>query len=357
MQVVNYEDILQYLPNSEIKKNHNTKPNHDLYQCMENYITQMNLDKVSSFIVSLSGGVDSMVLLDILYQIKMNLDFQQHIVCAHICYNNREESKKEMEFLKSYCCYHHIGFEFLSISFTRDETKRSIYEKETRKMRYGFYESLIKKYNGPGIFLAHHEGDLCENIFNNIMRGGHEISDLCVLKETNSILNVNILRPLLKYKKDAIYNYAHTYQIPYFKDSTPDWSCRGKMRRQIFPKCEDCYGTNFYTNLLKIGNDAENMGTIINKYIIDDLFSQIILSNPNEIKIMKDAKLQDLFILKLFFKKICIQLQIDHIKYKHLQTIIHYLKENKENIKLSLGKNYSLKMKKDYMIIEKIRHE
>lgn len=355
MQMSKYESILEYVPNNEDKLNINIKSSNLLYVCMKNFIHNISLKETDTIMVSLSGGVDSMVLLDILKELKNNDEFTQPIVCAHICYNNRDESKEEMEFLKSYCYHQNIGFEFLGISFTRDETKRSIYEQKTRFLRYNFYETLIEKYNGSGIFLAHHEGDLCENIFNNIMRGGHEISDLCVLKESNTILNVNILRPFLPYKKETIYDYAHSHQIPYFKDSTPDWSCRGKMRRQIFPKCEDCYGVNFYNNLLKIGNEAENMGSIIEKYIIDDLFSRVI-KESNEIKIPICEKIQDFYILKLFLKKICIQLQIDHIKHKHLQTIIRMLTENRENVKLSLGKKYTLNFKKEYMIIEKIEN-
>ena len=71
------------------------------------------------------------------------------------------------------------------------------------------------------VMLAHQQDDICENIFNNIMRGGREVTDLTVIREKNNILGVEIYRPMLEYYKDSILNIAHGYQIPYL-DTTPD---------------------------------------------------------------------------------------------------------------------------------------
>ena len=56
--------------------------------------------------------------------------------------------------------------------------------------------------------------------------------DLSVMHEINTVNGVNIARPFLDHPKKDIYDLAHNFMIPYFLDTTPDWSNRGKMRRK-----------------------------------------------------------------------------------------------------------------------------
>ena len=44
-----------------------------------------------------------------------------------------------------------------------------------------------------------------------------------------------ICRPLLAHDKQAVFDMAHAYGIPYFKDSTPAWSTRGQLRNELLP--------------------------------------------------------------------------------------------------------------------------
>ena len=68
--------------------------------------------------------------------------------------------------------------------------------------------------------------------------------------------DVCILRPMLKHHKSDIFEIAHHNNIIYFKDTTPDWSFRGTMRRKIFPTIENFDQMNvgkFLQNGLSIG--------------------------------------------------------------------------------------------------------
>ena len=126
------------------------------------------------------------------------------------------------------------------------------YEEESKNIRYTFYKNTIEKYCLDGVLLAHHKDDYSENVFNNIMRGKNNISNLGVFKEINKIFDVNVFRPMLEFRKDVIYKLSSDFQIPYFLDTTPEWSCRGKMRNNIFPECEECYTSNFMKNFLRM---------------------------------------------------------------------------------------------------------
>lgn len=330
-----YESVLEFIPkdNNIINKN---IINEDISLYILNFINNY-LKNVSNIIISLSGGVDSMVLTYILNNFK-NIN----IICCHINYNNRNETNLERDFLIDWCKSLNIILETFNINnIKRDDIKRSDYEEMTKNIRFNFYNDLAKKYNTNYIFLAHHKDDLGENIFNNIMRGRRDILDLTVLKEINNINDMNIVRPMLKFKKKIIYKISEKYQIPYFLDTTPDWSCRGKMRRKIFPECELCYGKNYIDNILNLGNESDQICNIINKYILDEL-----INNSNNYKygftIKTNKYMCENIIIKLLLKKLIFKF---NIKMKIKDDIIENIKNiiiNNQKASLKINIKYNM---------------
>lgn len=227
----------------------------------------------NEYIVSLSGGVDSMVLLNIL------LSLNKKIIALHVNYNNREESKLEEEFLEIYCKERNITFECKNIDTKRGIINRTEYENFTKQIRFKFYQEALEKYNLKRIAIAHHKDDIIENIFSNFCKGSNFLN-LSVLKKENIILGVNIYRPFLDLTKDKIYNYAHYHQIPYFLDTTPDWSVRGKFRRKILPELMNTFA-GFKNNLLTISKQSEQWGDFINNNIINK-YIESITTDPKE---------------------------------------------------------------------------
>jgi len=330
MNYNNYKDILEYLPYYVTS---NDMLNEELYSEIYKFLY---INKQNKVLISLSGGVDSMVLLEIMCKIR-EVDFID-IICCHINYNNRVESVVERNFLKEYCAYKNVIFECMDFDFKRGSIKRNTYEEQTRNLRYKYYRELIEKYNTNGVFLGHHEDDVCENIYNNIMRGGREITDLVVLKKENYLMDVIVYRPLLDFRKKSIYEFSHKYQVPYFLDTTPAWSCRGKMRNNIFPSCEDCYGENYKKSLLSLGNQGEELGSIIQKHIINNLCEKVIIDNFN-FKIEIEDVLREKYILRNLLHSICIKLNIGTIKQKNINILLDCINYNKTK-KVCILKNY-----------------
>ena len=54
---------------------------------------------------------------------------------------------------------------------------------------------------------------------------------------------------MINFYKETIYNFAHKNSVPYFKDTTPDWSVRGKYRNKVHDNLEDTFGKNMKENL------------------------------------------------------------------------------------------------------------
>jgi len=224
---------------------------------MYKYIKENRIEEVT---VSVSGGVDSMVSLYILKKINRKIDFK--LGAFHLKYNNREEGKKEGELIERYCRVLGIKYRTFEISgITRRFTNRDFYERLTREIRFKCYKRI-----GGMIILGHILEDVIENIWNNIAHG----SDLFYLKrmrEISIIEGVLIGRPLMGIRKDEIIEYAREYYIPYTKNSTPEWSNRGKMRERMRPLMREMWGEDIDNKVMYVSDSLEEYG----KYIRDNL--------------------------------------------------------------------------------------
>lgn len=74
---------------------------------------------------------------------------------------------------------------------------------------------------------------------------------------------VHVWRPLLTHVKDTIYAFAHHYGVPYFKDSTPSWSTRGKLRNQLMPLLQEIYGAGCLTNLSNLAQESDQTRDLV----------------------------------------------------------------------------------------------
>jgi tRNA(Ile)-lysidine synthetase-like protein len=262
-----------------------------LIKCLDEFCKNNSL-KDKGIIISLSGGVDSMVTLAILMYLQKTYNFT--IFTASIDYGLRNESNDESEFLiqytktfgiKSYVSY------VEGISRKKDNSgSRSEFEEESRNLRFNTYKKIIKENNlekDTGVFVAHHQDDIVENIFTNSMRGAN-LLDLEVIKETNIIHNVKIFRPFIGFKKQVIYDFAHQFGIPYFLDTTPKWSKRGKMRNEIFPLLDSVFGQDWRNKMKQLGSQSNEWGNYIDKYIINPWLSEVKKGKAGIIIPLKD---------------------------------------------------------------------
>lgn len=287
----------------------------------------LNLDFSNDiYCISLSGGVDSMVLLDLLLRVN------KQVIAIHVNYNNRNESKLEEEFLRGYCKVRDVEFICHSFDFKRGSINRNIYENLTKKIKFGIYKSVLEKYNAENILLAHHKDDIIENIFTNFCRGDN-LLNLSVIKEYSTILGVNIYRPLLNFYKDDIYDYAHYYEIPYFLDTTPDWSVRGKFRRRILPELFNTF-PGLKVNLLRIANESEEWGSIIQSNFIDKYLNKVsIYDNYIEMPIVsnEDYSTFPVCFWQEIISRVFHRYSLSAPSHKSLNVFVEYLKNKQSN--------------------------
>ena len=230
-----YSIILDNHPESQLKQI-------ERQNFTENFYTKCDelLEKYSKFAVSISGGVDSMLLS--YYCSVYAKQNKKELLLIHINYNNRKCCSEEVEFLKDWS--HLIGapLEVKEMNIVRDRSSkyREDYERATKKIRFNFYKS----FDCP-VLLGHNKDDCYENIFANLSKQIH-FENLFGMTPKSIDNDVTIIRPFLTITKSSIIEKAHYLNIPYLEDSTPAWSVRGKMRDSLIPTIQD-----FDCNILK----------------------------------------------------------------------------------------------------------
>jgi len=269
-----YECILEYPWSNTMQKPKLDTKIEDIVLTLRKYIVNnINKDKNNIIIVSLSGGVDSMVILYILKMLNII-----NVVAVHLDYHNRMETGLESEFLFEWCNYMNIPLYYRYIhEGARDEVDREKYEELTKEIRFNIYKkvkNIYHNYNCLGVILGHHKGDLQENVFFNLMKG-RTLTDLSVIKEQSEFMGVKVLRLLISHPKSNIFDFAHKYKIPYFKNTTPTWSNRGKYRNTIEPYLIETFGEGILTNLSKISKESDELQHIIRESIIKPYFETI----------------------------------------------------------------------------------
>jgi tRNA(Ile)-lysidine synthetase-like protein len=229
-----------------------------LFITMKKFINTHITDPSNATVcVSLSGGVDSMVIARILKHMEM-IGLIKKMIAVHIYYGNREDSMDEAEFIKDWCAMYDIQLIIKYIRYMKRSDElidRENYEQITNDIRfdtYKFIETIVGKISG--VCLGHHEGDQIENVLMNIMNG-KQYGDIMGMYPVSNIKNVDIWRPFLLHPKDDIFEFAVKYLVPYTKDTTPEGSNRGKIRNKLYPLLQEIF-PGFDKKLLDFGNHA-----------------------------------------------------------------------------------------------------
>lgn len=174
------------------------------------------------YILAVSGGVDSVVLLDVIAR-QPDID----LVVAHFDHGIREDSSGDAKFVKGLAAKYNLPFET-----KREDLGKTASEDLARSRRYEFLRSLADKYKAQ-IVTAHHSDDVIETVAINLIRGTGW--------RGLAILDSDIVRPLLGFSKSEIKDYAKANNLTWHEDSTnaSDAYLRNRIRRQLSTLSDD----------------------------------------------------------------------------------------------------------------------
>ena len=201
----------------------------DCYNKVTKTIKKYNLIKNGDkIVIGVSGGPDSICLLDILKKIK-NPTFD--IIVAHINHMIREEADEDENFVKEYCNKNNIQFYSKSIDVQKIANNNKISTEEAgRNARYEFFDEILKKTSGNKIAIAHNKNDKIETIIMNELRG-------CGLSGLKGIepIRGKYIRPLIECERHDIERYCNDNKLNPRIDKTnfENIYTRNKIRNNI----------------------------------------------------------------------------------------------------------------------------
>ena len=190
------------------------------------------VDRFTDYLVAVSGGVDSMVLLHLLktkgYRIR----------AAHCNFNLRgEDSNRDEQFVRAFCKEYAIPLEVVHFETEKvAQEKHWSIEMTARELRYAWFEEQRQKYSCARILVAHHADDAIETFFLNLIRG-------CGLRGLQGMPAQNgfVARPLLKAKRSDIEAYAQQESLDFCQDVTNADTIyrRNYIRHTLLPLFQD----------------------------------------------------------------------------------------------------------------------
>ena len=308
-------------------------------QISNNLSPYLKKNKQNRLILGISGGVDSIVLLDILNQIKDTHYLKISLI--HINYGMQKKSNNAENL-----CFNlssKYGFEITSKKITLN---KSNFESNAREARYNFFNKYSKKNNFDYILTAHHRDDQIETLHMKFLDNADWVSFLGIRKKYG-----NILRPMLDISKKDIYFYANQNKLKWIEDDSNKnlnyrrnyirWNIIPKIIKDN-PKHIELLMKKHYDALKKISTLKGNIKYFKEKYIIEKGSESLTLLNDI-------TEISDKVVFKIFYQDIC-QKYFNYRVYstkKHWEKLYFFILESKIGSSFILDKEIEVSKHKE----------
>lgn len=245
---------------------------------VEQYIIDNDLlSGNEKLIVGVSGGADSVALLDILHS------FNLECIVAHCNFHLRgEESNRDAFFVEELCKKYNLKFERIDFDTEVHAEMNSIsIEMAARELRYSWFEQLRIIHLADKIVVAHHRDDSVETILLNLVRGTG-IKGLTGISPENG----NIIRPLLCLGRNEILDYLKDRKLSYVEDSTnnEELYTRNKIRLNIIPLLESI-NPSAKESIIRTAQNLQQAENIYRAYI-EQVKTVIVVENKISIPLL-----------------------------------------------------------------------
>lgn len=181
------------------------------------------INKEDKLVLAISGGIDSVVLLDLVSKKHP----RNNLIVASVDHGIRDNSRKDAEFVSNLAKKYGILFKSTRLNLQKKD------ENTARNARYLYLKEIKLEFGAKYILTAHHLNDLLETIILNLTRGSGPLR-LWGMQE----LSGDLLRPMIKVKKSDIKEYAKKNKLKYIEDETNrDLSyARNRIRHKVIPE-------------------------------------------------------------------------------------------------------------------------
>ena len=188
-----------------------------------------------TILVGLSGGADSVLLTELLYELAPHKGFS--VLAVHVNHNLRgEEAERDAAFARQFCMTRGIPFFLYSCQVEQRALEEGTGTEEAgRAERQRVFGECMQKYGADKVALAHHRNDVAETMLHHLARGT-SLTGLASLRPVRE----NIIRPLLCLERGEIEQELKRRGLSWCEDATNalDDYTRNVLRHHVLPVLE-----------------------------------------------------------------------------------------------------------------------
>lgn len=317
-----------------------------ILQTIQKYNLIENGDKL---IIGVSGGPDSICLLDILNKIRQTKQMPNFTIeVAHINHQIREEAKEDEEYVENYCKKNNIKFHVKRIDVAKFANTNKIGTEEAgRKIRYEFFEEILQETNSNKIVTAHNKNDNAETVLMNIIRG----SGTRGLKGIEPIRENKFIRPLIQTERTDIEKYCEQNNLQPRIDKTNKENIytRNKIRNLLIPYLEKEFNPNIIETINRLSEISKKENEYLDQKTIQAYEQTKIQQTTMQVilDLKKFQTLEDVIKNRLIPYIINNVLKIEYNAQKnHIEDIIKLCNNN-------IGNKYLVPNKKIKILVKK----
>lgn len=207
-------------------------------------------------VCAVSGGPDSISMLNILKQLKEEKYYEFEIFVAHVNHGLRENAKIDEQYVLDYCKKNNIECFVLNTNIKEiaEKEKRGL-EETGRIIRYDFFDKILDQTNSNKVAIAHNNNDNVETIVMNIIRG----SGLSGLKGIEAKVG-KYIRPLIESDREMIEEYCEKENLKPRHDESNDENVytRNKIRNIVIPYVKKELNPNFLETITRLSDIAKD---------------------------------------------------------------------------------------------------
>ena len=315
---------------------------------IEKYNMISPADKV---IIAVSGGPDSMSILNYLYENKE--DYKIEIIVCHVNHGIRENANLDEEYVKKYCEDRNIMLfiKHEDVVSLAKKSKRGL-EETGRIVRYNFFEEIANSEKANKIIVAHNKNDNAETIIMNAIRGSG-LSGLKGIEEKRG----KYIRPLINCSREEIEEYCREEKLnPRHDESNDDNTyTRNKIRNIVIPYIKDEFNPNIVDTLKRLSDIIKEDEEYLEQKT-EESFERLASREGEKISfVVRDFNNEDRVIQKRLIQKAIKEVagSLNEIDKINIEDIIKLCNNNIGNKYMYPNKNVKVEMKDKRIYIYK----
>lgn len=318
-----------------------------------NLLSNSLVETGDRIMLAISGGLDSVVLLDLFSKIQEF--FRLKLAIIHVHHGIRgDEADVDLEFVRSLSDKYNLPFfskKVDSLKFARED--RCSLEESARILRYQVYEEILRKTKFNKLATGHTANDQTETILDHLLRGSGILGMTGISKARGPYI-----RPLLNFSREVLETYVHQHELVYHVDSTnKDLKYRrNRIRMELIPYLKKHFNPNLIKTLNRLGEILEENEQFL-KFFADNSFKALVTCRKKD-KIILDINvflsyfiILQKYILIRAFEELAISRNV--LDFDKLSSIVKLISNRKIGKRILIDGDCQLLIDHDGIVIKR----